>query len=371
MQHFPPQTHEHWLAKVAQATGGAAFDGEGVLYQRSSGPTVGRPFSGPWKILARVDHADTTKALVQAQDDIANGGTGLVITSFESVDALSALPLHKLTLRNEAGDSGAVALQNLIGTMPLDPGLIDADFGAVDPDVAVALARQGFSGALMRGDGRPFHDAGLDDAQELGASLASAVACLRTLASLPDERLSHAVSMTLAATQNMFSTLAKFRSARILWKKVLLSCGLPEAPLALHGETSRIMLAAEDVHSNILREVAAAFGAVLGGADSFCVLPFSIRQGVPNGFARRVARNIQSILSREANLWQVADPAAGAGAFEHLTKRMCESAWRVMQDCERGHWPKGDAAKHSARPVIGVTAHRLELEPAADVEGAP
>ncbi|MGO4816657.1 methylmalonyl-CoA mutase family protein, partial [Cupriavidus sp. 2MCAB6] len=36
-----------------------------------------------------------------------------------------------------------------------------------------------------------------------------------------------------------------------------------------------------------------------------------------------------------ANLWRVADPAAGAGGFEALTQALCEQAWTKMQDLER------------------------------------
>ena len=72
-------------------------------------------------------------------------------------------------------------------------------------------------------------------------------------------------------------------------------------------------MAALDPHTNILRATAAVFGAGLGGADSISVLPFSLAQGLPNAFARRVARNVQTVLMEEAGLWRVADPASGAG----------------------------------------------------------
>ena len=95
------------------------------------------------------------------------------------------------------------------------------------------------------------------------------------------------------------------------------------------------MLTAKDPHTNILRATAAVFGAALGGADSICVLPFSDAQGLPNAFARRVARNSQTILMDESHLWRVADPAAGAGYVESLTMALCERAWAEFQAIER------------------------------------
>jgi methylmalonyl-CoA mutase len=61
-----------------------------------------------------------------------------------------------------------------------------------------------------------------------------------------------------------------------LWARLLEASGLAHSPLRLHGETSRRMMAKLDPHTNILRATAAVFGAGLGGADTFTVLPFSI-----------------------------------------------------------------------------------------------
>ena len=78
----------------------------------------------------------------------------------------------------------------------------------------------------------------------------------------------------------------------------------------------------------------AAFSAGLGGADSVSVLPHTLAVGLPDSLARRLARNAQLILLRESNLGFVADPAAGAGAFEALTKALCEKAWGIFQEIE-------------------------------------
>ncbi|WP_348240309.1 methylmalonyl-CoA mutase family protein, partial [Salmonella enterica] len=64
------------------------------------------------------------------------------------------------------------------------------------------------------------------------------------------------------------------------------------------------------------------------------VLPFTAALGLPDGFARRMARNTQLILAEESNLWRVADPSAGSGAFEALTGALCEKAWGLFQTIE-------------------------------------
>jgi methylmalonyl-CoA mutase len=220
----------------------------------------------------------------------------------------------------------------------------------------------------MEADGRRWHERGATPGQELGAVLGEAVSQLRALESLDDERLARAVGVTLAAEQDMFTTLAKFRAMRLLWARILEACGLPQTELALHAETSWRMQAVKDPHTNILRATAAVFGAGLGGASSICVLPFSLAQGLPNAFARRVARNIQNVLIEESNLWRVADPASGAGYIEQLTEDLTATAWEVFQRTERGVWPSGDDKSAASLPLIGTTAYPLKSEQPAEVE---
>jgi len=177
------------------------------------------------------------------------------------------------------------------------------------------------------------------------------------------------VGATLAANQDMFLNLAKFRTIRLLWARVLVTSGLPHSPLRVHGETSWRMMAKLDPHKNILRATAAVFGAGLGGTDTFTVLPFSITQGLPNAFARRMARNTQLILLEESHLWRVADPASGSGYVEHLTRELCERAWAIFQGIEKtGKLPEFDSKNKSSDPIIGTSAYKLPKEFEAAIE---
>ena len=50
--------------------------------------------------------------------------------------------------------------------------------------------------------------------------------------------------------------------------------------------------------------------------------------------ARRAARNSQLILLEESHLAKVTDPAAGSGAIEELTNKLCTAAWNKFQEIE-------------------------------------
>jgi methylmalonyl-CoA mutase len=95
------------------------------------------------------------------------------------------------------------------------------------------------------------------------------------------------------------------------------------------------MMTQRDVHVNMLRTTIATLAAGLGGADAITVLPHTLALGLPDAFARRVARNTQLILLEESNLYRVADPAAGSGGIEDLTDKLCHAAWSLFQEIEK------------------------------------
>jgi len=126
------------------------------------------------------------------------------------------------------------------------------------------------------------------------------------------------------------------------------------------AETAWRMMTRRDPYVNILRSTIAAFAAGLGGADAMTVLPFTAAIGLPDRFARRVARNTQLILLEESNLAKVADPAAGSGGIEDLTQQLCAAAWALFQEIEQA----GGAAAALEHGLIQnkVAATRAERE---------
>jgi len=144
----------------------------------------------------------------------------------------------------------------------------------------------------------------------------------------------------LAADVEQFLTIAKFRALRMLWARVEEACKLvPGRPLVT-AETAWRMMTKRDPYVNMLRATIAVVAAGLGGADAITVLPFSTALGLPERFARRIARNTQLVLLEESSLARVTDPAAGAGGIEDMTEQLCRAAWTEFQEIERagGAW---------------------------------
>jgi methylmalonyl-CoA mutase len=414
---FPPTTDAEWRKLVDAALKGASFEKRLVsqtydglridpLYPRAAGAKAvpGRTPGAPWAVMQRVDHPDPAKANAQALLDLENGATGLTLVMAGSINAngygLDGSPgaiarvlegvqldagiaidfnlsqanrsavqhfaalVHKLNI--PAASVGLIASLNPIGGFAAS-GNSPRPWSNLSGYFAEAirkLADQGFRGPFAVGDGRIIHNAGGSEAQELSFAIASAVEYLRALeaggVSLDAAR--GMISFRLSADADEFLTVAKFRALRKLWARVEQACGLTPKPAYVAAETAWRMMTRRDPDVNLLRMTIAVTAAGLGGADSIVALPHTAALGLPDAFARRVARNIQLVLLEESNLAKVADPAAGSGAIEDLTGRLCAAAWAQLQEIEGagGAW----AALEQGLVQSKVAAVRAEREKA-------
>lgn len=133
------------------------------------------------------------------------------------------------------------------------------------------------------------------------------------------ENLNHAAKDTslhalFSIGKNYFVELAKFRAIR----KILLAQGLTEK-VQLHAQTGIWNKTTQDPHTNLLRQTTEAMAAILGGCATIGILPYDAQGASSNPLSDRLARNIHHLLTFEAHLLKVNDPAAGAYFVEHLT----------------------------------------------------
>jgi len=392
---FPRATREQWRRLVEHVLKGAPFesrlvaktyDGLGIepLYERNAQaqPIAGRPPAAPWSLVQRVDHPDPAAANAEALHDLENGANGLslvftgavgaygyglaaseraIARALEGIhlDAGIALDLDlgphiqgagrllAAIIKQRGGAPGTsnvrfgfdpIGAAAVAGASPLPRADWVARFNAAISD----LAAEGFRGPFAPADGRVIHNAAGSEAQELAYVLAVAVEYMRAFEAggMALDAARRMVYFRLAADVDEFLTIAKFRALRILWARIEQSCGLVPAPPCVTAETAWRMMTRRDPHVNMLRTTIAIVAAGLGGADSITVLPFTLALGLPDRFARRIARNTQLVLLEESHLAKVTDPAAGAGGLEHLTEQLCHAAWARFQEIEQigGAW---------------------------------
>jgi methylmalonyl-CoA mutase len=384
---FAPANRETWLKLVEGALKGApverlrskTYDALPIepLYpgDKQAQTVAGRAPVTPWQVLQRVDHPDAAAANAEALHDLESGATGLTLVS-SNVPSADGFGLEA-TAQNltraldnvylDAGvalecDVGAGApsvaehLAALTQARGLAPASLNIRFG-FDPlgafasgsapldwttdapkfSAAIAtLAANGFKGPFAAADARVVHAAGGSEAQELAFALASAVSYLRALegGGTPLDAARRMIFFRLAVDADEFLGIAKLRALRKLWARIETACGLTPAPTFITAETAWRIMTQRDPWVNMLRATIATFAAGVGGADAVSVLPFTAALGLPDRFARRIARNTQLILLEESNLAKVTDPAAGAGGIEDLTTKLCHAAWTLFQEIE-------------------------------------
>ncbi|WP_316778442.1 methylmalonyl-CoA mutase family protein [Streptomyces sasae] len=390
---FPDATHEQWQRLVEgvlrksgkEVSGEAAEDAlsttleDGLrtrpLYTaRDTAPDPGLPGFAPfvrggrpeggteggWDIRQR--HAAAPDGAVLT--DLENGVSSLWLVLGEGgfpVDglggALEGVYLDLAPVVLDAGreaEAAAGALFRVYDEKGVDPKAVRGNLGA-DPlgyeartgtalpfapvaELAKRCAEEFPGLRALTVDALPYHEAGGSAAQELGASLATGVAYLRELteAGLGIEQALAQLEFRYAATADQFLTIAKLRAARRLWARVAEVSGAADAGAQVqHAVTSPVMMSRRDPWVNMLRTTVATLAAGVGGADSVTVLPFDHALGLPDAFARRIARNTSTILVEESHLARVIDPAGGSWYVEQLTDELAHAGWEFFRTIER------------------------------------
>ncbi|MDG4766028.1 methylmalonyl-CoA mutase subunit beta [Solwaraspora sp. WMMD406] len=317
-----------------------------------------------WDVRARYADPDPKATREAVLTDLANGVTSVWLDlssgGLEPADLGDALDGVHLDLAGVVLDSGGRGLPAVEAFLALaasrrtDPAELTGNLG-LDPvgwqartgepadlsGLTDLVGRHADRYPRLRSvcvDATSYHEAGGSDAQELGCALATGVAYLRALtaAGLDVSAAFAELEFRYAATTDQFLTIAKLRAARRMWSRVAQLCGVPDAGRQRqHAVTSLAAMTARDPWVNMLRTTVACFAAGVGGADAVTVTPFDARYGPPDGFARRIARNTQSVLLAEAHLGRVLDPAGGSWYVERLTADLATVAWEWFTRIER------------------------------------
>lgn len=329
----------------------------------AAGPVGGVPFTrgtyrqaeDAWVIAQRADMPGVSDANRQVLEDLNEGASGLVV----DLAAIGAPPqalkdlfegVHIDLIPITFEPNGPTTLESALAFLDLaktrrieadqlrfHPGfcaaLMDRDMftGAVK-----AVASRGLQGPIVMADGRPWHEAGATEAEELGIALSSAILALRHLtdAGVRGSEASLQIAFKLSVDADQFRSIAKIRACRLLWASALSAAGLEPVMADVRVELGQRGLTKRDPWVNILRATIAGFAGAVGGASEIVLHPYTSQLGVPDGEARRLARNTQLILRDECGLSLVADPGGGSATLEALTLQLAEAAWRIMQNLE-------------------------------------
>jgi methylmalonyl-CoA mutase len=371
LSEFPPISTDQWEAAIHKDLKGADYN-KRLVWQTDEGIAV-RPYyrsehiqgldldtapgQFPYtrgttplnecKIREEVDAIDLAEANAQARSAIANGAEEvafrraapqnlsdlrLLLAGLDDIPVHLAGQVANLLLGQDSILPAGFQSPPFRGTLTLHP--------FTNADLAASLLKRSPGPAL-----RPvairrasFLEAGATTVQEIGFILAAGIDYLKwmTARDVTVDQAANGVAFWFSVGSSYFFQIAKFRAFRKLWAQAVAAFGgSPEAAKAcIFARTADWNQSIYDPYNNVLRGTTEAMSAALGGVDSLAVAPFDETYRNPSADSRRLARNTQIILKKEAWLDRVTDPAAGSYYVEVLTDSVAKAAWKLMQDVE-------------------------------------
>lgn len=238
--------------------------------------------------------------------------------------------------------------------------------------------------------GYHMHEAGATADLEMAYTLADGLEYARTgiAAGIDIDVFAPRLSFFWAEGMNYFMEIAKLRSARMLWAKIIKGFN-PKNPksmaLRTHSQTSGWSLTEQDPFNNVARTCIEALAATMGHTQSLHTNSLDEAIALPTDFSARIARNTQLYLQSETGICKVIDPWAGSYYVESLTNDLMHRAWAHIQEVEglggmakaiQTGLPKMRIEEAAARrqakidsgadTIVGVNKYRLDKEDPID-----
>lgn len=384
LSEFPPITTEQWEQAIRETVSGSDYatklvwhPEEGLAvkpYYRAEDlaglqcldaapgefPYVrGSRDTGDWRIRERIEVADPEEANRAACEAVRSGAEEVSFSNarIESLPDvalllanLSEIPVHFEGLTQNAVrivvDRLSVRPHEARVSADIDP-LADLEFSAE----LIRGASAGFTPFAIHADG--YQESGAGAVEEVAFTISAGADFLDEMLErgLRLDRVAGLVKFEFAMGPEFFIQIAKLRAFRMVWAKIIESFGgdAKSAKTSIHARTAHWNKTLYDPEVNILRATTETISAVLGGAESISVAPFDECYRVPEESSRRLARNSQLVLKKEALLAGVADPVGGSYLIEAITNAIATKAWKVFQELETA----GGYRKARAEGVIG------------------
>jgi methylmalonyl-CoA mutase N-terminal domain/subunit len=227
--------------------------------------------------------------------------------------------------------------------------------------------------------GYHMREAGATAAEEIGFTLANAIAYIETAiqGGLDVDAFAPRLSFFFAAHTDLFEEVAKFRAARRLYARLMkdrFSARDPRSQmLRFHTQTGGVTLTAQQPDNNVVRVTLQALAAVLGGTQSLHANARDEALALPTEQAATLALRTQQILAHESGVANTVDPLGGSHYVESLTDALeaeAEALIRQIDDSggmvaaiERGYvqgrieasaYRYGQSVETGDRVVVGV-----------------
>jgi len=189
--------------------------------------------------------------------------------------------------------------------------------------------------------GYHIREAGSTAAQEIGFTLANAIAYVRECLErgLDINEVGKRISFFFNAHNDFFEEVAKFRAARRLWAKIMserFSATDPRAMmLRFHTQTAGCTLTAQQPDNNVTRVALQAMAAVLGGTQSLHTNSRDEALALPTEKSVQIALRTQQLVAYETGVSQIVDPLGGSYFLESLTDKLEKQAIDYINEVDK------------------------------------
>ena len=188
--------------------------------------------------------------------------------------------------------------------------------------------------------GAHFRDAGATAVQEMGYTLADAVAYLQACVDrgLAVDAIARQISFFFYTHMDFFEEVAKYRAGRRLWAKIMrerFGARDPRSWMFRFGcVCGGSTLTVQQPLNNVVRVAYEALAAVLGGVQSMFTTAYDEAFALPTEESAELALRTQQLLAYETGVASVADPLGGSWFVEALTDRMEEEIAALIRRVE-------------------------------------
>jgi methylmalonyl-CoA mutase N-terminal domain/subunit len=216
--------------------------------------------------------------------------------------------------------------------------------------------------------GYHMREAGSTATQEVAFTIANAIAYIQTCLDrgLKIDDFAPRLSFFFCCTIEFFEEIAKFRTARKVYAKILKEKFHAKDPksiqLKFHTQTSGESLTAQQPDNNIVRVAIQTMAAVLGGTQSLHTNSRDEALALPTAESAKIALRTQQIVAHESGITKTVDPMAGSYYLEYLCDEIEDGVWKYLKQIEK----MGGALKAIERGFfqseIRQNAYRLKKE---------
>jgi methylmalonyl-CoA mutase N-terminal domain/subunit len=249
--------------------------------------------------------------------------------------------------------------------------------------------------------GYHIREAGSTAVQEIAFTLANGITYVQAAmdAGLDVDTFAQQISFFFNAHNNFLEEIAKFRTARRMWAKIMRHRFGAKNPkswqLRFHTQTGGSTLTAQQPENNVTRVALQALAAVLGGTQSLHTNGRDEALSLPTEEAAQIALRTQQIIAYESGVADTIDPFAGSYYIEQLTdelekramqyidtidemggtlpaiesgyiqREIQESAYRFQRDLENGR-EVVVGVNEFVQKDEAITIQRMELDPAIE-----